>query len=542
MTARFPVAAALGLALLGVVELQAQPAPAASVRDVVYFGPAGPVRIRLHVSIDGRPADVVWAEAVDALFVFCDRNADGGLDPAERAAFAPPTRRDRDLELLAQDGAVQPLRLTFPAKDEKVTKAAFAEAVRAAGRGSIGLRVAPARSDSRQLSAALFKHLDRSGDGRLSADELKAARDRLAALDVDEDEFVTAAELLGRAVTANPGRVRIALPGARPEEPAESSSELVFLTADGAQGVKQLLAARGGARATALRPAEFGADPKAFAALDKDANGRLDTTELAAWLGRPPEIELALAFGADGHQLKVVPPHPPGPGGAVVAALPGGRFRFEPPGDANSVRAAWDDAAGRLRDQFKELAKGSGTVERKQLERQPNALAFFDLADRNADGKVDAAEVEAALKAVAPLARCRAEVTFADQGDGLFELLDPDGDGRLSPRELVKAADALSAFAGPDGAVGPKDLVREFRVRAAVDPVPVGVLVPQGQATPAEGPARPTGAPAWFTRTDRNGDGDVSLREFLGPVELFRKLDRDGDGLISPAEAVVADK
>jgi hypothetical protein len=32
---------------------------------------------------------------------------------------------------------------------------------------------------------------------------------------------------------------------------------------------------------------------------------------------------------------------------------------------------------------------------------------------------------------------------------------------------------------------------------------------------------------------DRNGDSDVSLREFLGPIEHFRKLDRNGDGLIS---------
>jgi hypothetical protein len=39
---------------------------------------------------------------------------------------------------------------------------------------------------------------------------------------------------------------------------------------------------------------------------------------------------------------------------------------------------------------------------------------------------------------------------------------------------------------------------------------------------------------------DRNGDGDVSAREFLGPAATFRQLDRDGDGLIDAAEAARA--
>jgi hypothetical protein len=36
---------------------------------------------------------------------------------------------------------------------------------------------------------------------------------------------------------------------------------------------------------------------------------------------------------------------------------------------------------------------------------------------------------------------------------------------------------------------------------------------------------------------DRNNDGDVSPREFLGTEEQFRRLDADGDGLISAEEA-----
>jgi hypothetical protein len=43
--------------------------------------------------------------------------------------------------------------------------------------------------------------------------------------------------------------------------------------------------------------------------------------------------------------------------------------------------------------------------------------------------------------------------------------------------------------------------------------------------------------PLWFRKMDRNHDGDVSRREFLGTDEQFRKIDRDGDGLISLEEA-----
>ena len=56
------------------------------------------------------------------------------------------------------------------------------------------------------------------------------------------------------------------------------------------------------------------------------------------------------------------------------------------------------------------------------------------------------------------------------------------------------------------------------------------------------GGPRPVGraaadTPEWFRGMDRNGDGDVSAREFTGPPALFKKIDTDGDGLISPEEA-----
>jgi len=36
---------------------------------------------------------------------------------------------------------------------------------------------------------------------------------------------------------------------------------------------------------------------------------------------------------------------------------------------------------------------------------------------------------------------------------------------------------------------------------------------------------------------DRNRDGDLSPREFLGPRTAFDRLDTDGDGLVDAREA-----
>lgn len=43
--------------------------------------------------------------------------------------------------------------------------------------------------------------------------------------------------------------------------------------------------------------------------------------------------------------------------------------------------------------------------------------------------------------------------------------------------------------------------------------------------------------PEWFRRMDRNQDGDINRREFIGTAAMFAESDLDGDGLISASEA-----
>lgn len=44
-------------------------------------------------------------------------------------------------------------------------------------------------------------------------------------------------------------------------------------------------------------------------------------------------------------------------------------------------------------------------------------------------------------------------------------------------------------------------------------------------------------APAWFTLMDRNRDGYLAKREFLGKLDDFADLDRDRDGFLNRDEA-----
>ena len=49
-----------------------------------------------------------------------------------------------------------------------------------------------------------------------------------------------------------------------------------------------------------------------------------------------------------------------------------------------------------------------------------------------------------------------------------------------------------------------------------------------------------TAGPTWFRKMDRNQDGDLTWREFLGTRADFDRIDADGNGLIDLNEAVSA--
>lgn len=147
-------------------------------------------------------------------------------------------------------------------------------------------------------------------------------------------------------------------------------------------------------------------------------------------------------------------------------------------------------------------------------------------ADRDGDGALTRSELKAWISLFQKLTRGAVMVTLLDHGQGLFEMLDADHDGWLSQRELRGAWNRLTqASCVTDGMIVPAKLPRTL-------------LACVSRGWPRDPLAtRPPRGPEWFRAMDRNGDGDVSAREWIGDPALFRQLDRDGDGLLSPEEA-----
>jgi hypothetical protein len=171
----------------------------------------------------------------------------------------------------------------------------------------------------------------------------------------------------------------------------------------------------------------------------------------------------------------------------------------------------------------------------------PDAAAarrrFAAEADRDGNGTTTDAELDAYLARLRQAEGGLVTLTASPGPRSWFEILDADGDGQLGARELRSAWERL-ADADADGR-------RAGFVPAPDWDAPVLTLtftpgVAAAPGVPLLRRAVPRTGPEWFRAMDRNGDGDVSPREFLGTAEAFRRLDRDGDGLLSPEEAEAA--
>ncbi len=567
------LAALLGLGLaLGSAEVDdrgASPPSAATfaalgddaVQDLVILGEDRPILLRLRVMIGDRAFRAAWAEGVRAYHARLDGNGDGRLTteeaeknglfellkPATQAGSAPASGRV-EVDIHPKDGVISVEELT--------------EALRAT-RGPFQLQAA---ATGARRTDALFDQLDRDKDGELIRSEMETIVGSLRRLDRDADELIDAGEV---SLVATPDSSPMMMQG---RATRDSSVPTVVELSPGESPVRLARmivkkydtgSSRGpGRRDSRLSPEEFAIPAEAFAKADRNHDGKLSAEELRAYLAQAPrdailDVWLAPDASSKAAAVAVVRGGDGGsPSGMTVRQLSGGLVEI----DVGSIRIdihidAGAGAAGSTRKGLQAQFEAAdinqdGYVETHEL-RQDNGLPSpltgrFQAIDRDGDGKVYPRELDEFVAREAVAVQGRLTMTGSDEGRALFGMLDMDSDRRLGAREVIETFGRVSACdRNRDGRVMPEEIPHHFRL--SLDRGDLSFLLAQSTANGAvaviggviAAPSRPRPAagPNWFRKMDRNHDGDVSPREFLGTRAQFDRLDHDHDGLLSADEA-----
>jgi Ca2+-binding EF-hand superfamily protein len=564
-------------------------APAGSPHDFVYLGDTRPILIRMNVSVEGRPLQAVWDDFVGSVFKYLDADGDGVLSREEAGRLPPPQVLFNNFGF--GGGGAVPFAALDANKDGKVSRDELARYFRTSGAAPFQLRsgnqangmggfrvrlagqVEPLSPDA--VNKLLFDLLDTNKDGKLSKEELEAGPARLMKLDANDDEMITPEELNPNSVPEGDDTfTAVAFVDATGAMPDTGSFVAVNAGEPSKDLARRLLNQYGPKGKTGaakkLTRKDLGLDEATFARLDADGDGALDLEELARFAQRPADLELQAGLGKKGGNpaLRLVEPKGgPSPLAKQVRKQPAGGLELDL-GVTHLQFGNFPDNGGMtgisfvppvaVDQQYKMAFKeadmdANGYLDKEEARKSPIFQGLFALMDRDGDGKLYYKEVEAFLAKMKDLqagaASSFVSLGVSQQGNGLFDLLDTNRDRRLSLREMRQMVKLIGQLdRDGDGRIGRDEIPRSFQLSLQQGPDNGGffagnVFVARtfgGMGQPMA--ARPAAGPTWFHKMDRNGDGDVSRREFLGSDAEFDRIDLDKDGLISLEEAIKADQ
>ncbi len=519
-------------------------APPDDVQDLIFLGPTRPLLLRLHITIDGKPFRQVWQERFDELFALEDRDRDNRVSLEEAATIA------RDMNGGLRDSADGRLRdsasgglkdLLTEGTVDRAALAAYIEKLLPP------FAVRPRAVIAQGSALALFPLLDTDQDNRLSAAELDAAEAQLRQRDFDDDGAITGAELI-----LDPNAIAAAADPAAAERrlSSDDSPVLAIIASTTAQQIAERLLAhydrdRDGRLAAGAKESEISLPPSLLPGLDANGDQALDRAELGTFAERRPDLELNFAMGrAPARESRARDRTATQSGFRVRKKLNGGYELKLGEADVDFNRNNRDPQQTDLVELRTYDRDNNGYIDTAEASANNIGKSAFAAMDVDGDGKVFKGELTSFMTRQNAAAATRMQLEIKDLGQDLFTVLDTDLDGVLSSRELRSAKNILNTEdKNGDGALGGDEVPRrvEFELVRGVDERSETEARMTRRATRSTSQAATTG-PLWFRKMDRNNDGDLDLREFVGPLSAFKKLDADGDGLVDRDEAAAAEK
>lgn len=506
---------------------------------VLVLSPKGPVIVRLDIYVDGKPYRAAREAIVDELMEYADSNEDEKYTWEEllnnpRGSFGryrtfSTNKAYRDLYIKRNDVN----------GDGLVDRYELRRYVASLGYGA-AFNVRPSYAYQRQPDVK--KLLDADKDGKLSKEELAAAGKRLKSRDANDNDLLEATELGGgRAAYSRYAQGTRLSTRARDVFQLGPTAELT--------SIYSALQKRYGNDSKEIKAAAFAIDPKLFKKLDLNKNGVIESGEMVALHLARPALHLEVRLGTkDKVGIGVVvksapkgvaanPADAKGPVRELALTLPGWKLRIEVP-EVQTYSYNYARYATSYLQRY-DVDKNQ-YIDKKDIEKLGNQARYvesqFKNWDANGDGKVYAKEIEQSYMRMYAPQQSQVSLTESSQGPSLFAALDVSGDNRLSLREMRTAGQRLQSL----------DRNKNGRIDADEMPTETVIALTQGRnyyrrtgTRPVSGNAR---GPKWFIHMDKNGDGDVTLKEFLGTREQFHKLDTNKDGFIEPKEAEAAAK
>lgn len=526
------------------------------VQDLIFYSPKAPILIRLRIRIDGWGIHSLRQEHAQQLLTMLDADKDGRLAADEAAGIPPPSA-------LAPAGEVTNVALSSLSTDADNNGVVTADELAAYLRSAAGavLAVSTNVQQTRNAGVELFDRLDRDQDRVLSREELELAETRLRKMDVNDDERIQNDEIRprirvfgGRQIQSNSDRVAAALALLDELPPVGAEGRAARKLLQHYDKLARHPKTRRFLRDRQLSAEELGRSTEFIARHDVNGDGLLSMQELTELIRNPtPDFELHIDGSRNGESNFTVVTRPednpwsdefdlqqewPGRVQLLLAGV-----AFDCSSNFVQSRTNYEQT---YRERFSNADRDQNDyLSPEEFSRLGAGAELFARVDADGNQMIFVEELTAYVRVQSLLERSRVGMTAANNSQSLFDHVDRSSDQMLDDAELAALAERISEWdRDGDGALTPSEFSESFRLVFSTgdrDPLRSGGTI--AAAVVSEAGRRPRSVPndddktRWFTRMDRNQDGRVSKREFLGPLETFAQLDSDQDGYLARDEA-----